>query len=193
LLLASVAIIGCGKKSESPPEIPFAAAAPRQWDIGDQILKHKLPDDIADGYLEFLRSSGFSYGVTLAHERISLRSHEKSDMLIYVHGGVARFHIADKDLTASMGDVVYVPRGAAYSAQSLSRRELELLTLYAPPLDKDDVKFLEPAVRASTDSLNTRKPLRATLGGSDSLRPPDDEERNYLNMKDYQEEEEGGK
>jgi mannose-6-phosphate isomerase-like protein (cupin superfamily) len=129
-------------QTESRPSGP-----PRHWDIGDQVNRHQLPEDISDGYLQFGRSGAMSYGLTLAHERISARSHSRSDMLIYVHGGVGRFHIDDKEFTGATGDLVFIPKGAVYSIDSMSKRQLELMTLYAPPLDTADVVYHEAAER----------------------------------------------
>lgn len=174
-LILTVVLFGCsGEKPEpqsSAPRIP--SGPPRHWDIGDQTLKHQLPEDISDGYLQFARTSSMSYGMTLAHERISARSHEKADMLIYIHSGTARFHVDDKDLTASMGDLIFVPRGSVYSAESLSKRQLQFVTMYAPPLDSADVVYHEAAERVK--SMAPRALPRNMLDTTVTLKPPDDE------------------
>jgi mannose-6-phosphate isomerase-like protein (cupin superfamily) len=43
--------------------------------------------------------------------------------------------------------MVYVPRGAVYTATSEDNRPLELLTVYSPPLDPNDVLYEERADR----------------------------------------------
>lgn len=144
--------LGCSSsdKEAKAPTSRIPSGPPRHWDIGDQTLKHRLPEDVSDGYLQFARTANMSYGIMLSHERISARSHTNADMLIYIHSGTARFHIDDKDLTSSMGDLIFIPRGSIYSAESLSNRELQLFTVYTPPLDSADVVFHEAAERVMT-------------------------------------------
>ncbi len=188
LLLSAM---GCAKKETADASVTNAPQKVQHWDVGDQIIKHTLPPDIADGYLEFAKASGFGFGVTLAHSRISKRSHERSDLLIYVHTGTGRFQVGEKELTVSTGDLLFVPRGTAYSAESLSRRQLELVTVYSPPLDKDDVKFLEPAEKVADLPKPATLPVKVTMGDTTGMKAKSDSE--FLKMQDYQEDDEGGK
>jgi len=187
-------LLGCGEK---PKEVaaPASNIAARHWDIGDALVNHPLPPEVSDGYLEFAKSASMGFGITMAHDRISQRRHSKSDMLIYVHSGVARITVGEKAFTAASGDIVYIPRGAIYYADGLSKRQIELLTLYAPPLDPNDVEYLEPAERAQIDTTRKSKMITKTMLAPDSLRDdPASLEKEFLMMKDYQDiDEEGGK
>ncbi len=178
-----LALSGCSsssKETQSTESRTFFGN-PRHWDIGDQTLRHQLPDDISDGYLQFGRTSSMSYGIMLAHDRISARSHAKADMLIYIHAGTARFHIDDKDMTNSMGDMIYIPRGSIYSVESLSNRELQLVTVYSPALDSADVIFHEAAERVKT--MIPTLPNSAKLDTVLRLKP-EDIEKKFEQMED---------
>jgi len=189
-LVATVAFMtlaGCSS-SEKEPAVTTGSRAisgpPRHWDIGDQTLKHKLPDDISDGYLQFARTSDMSYGIMLAHDRISARSHANADMLLYIHAGTARFHIDDKDVTSSMGDLIFIPRGTVYSVESLSNRQLQFVTVYTPPLDSMDVIFHEAAERVKT--MVPRLPLNSALLDTVIKLKPADAEKMFEQMSDDQ-------
>ena len=143
LTLAFVAI-GCIERHEPPPPAVVASPGPpRYWDVGSQLLKHPLPGDMSDGYLEFGKAPNCSYGATLVRDRLSARSHERSDMLLYVHRGSARFSIGEKDYSAATGDMLFVPRGAVYTATCQQGESLELITIYSPPLNQDDIEYHE--------------------------------------------------
>jgi len=196
LLIFSLIITGCETKPKPAVETG-PKPAPRHWDIGDALVNHPLPPEVSDGYLEFAKSSSMGFGVTMAHDRISQRRHMQSDLLLYVHSGVARVTVGDKAFTAASGDIVFIPRGVIYYADALSKRQLELLTLYAPPLDPNDVEYLEPAERVSMDTTRKSKIITKTMLAPDSMRGDTANlEDEFLNMKDYQEiedDEEGGK
>ena len=136
-------IAGCSEISEPAAElVKVSPGPPMHYDVGDQILKKKLPKDVADGFLAFSKAPGFSYGVIMAHEEISKRSHDRSDMLMYIHGGGARFHVGEKSFLVAAGDVVYVPRGAIYSAtQNRGQVPLQFFTVFSPPFDSDDIIY----------------------------------------------------
>ncbi len=176
IISAALFIIGCstGKKETEPSVSVVPSGPPRHWDIGDQTLKHKLPEDVSDGYLQFARTATMSYGMTLAHDRISARSHAKADMLIYIHSGTARFRVDDMDLTGSMGDLIFVPRGSVYSVESLSNRQLQLVTMYSPALDSADVIFHEAAERVKT-MVPRLTPNQSLLDTFITLKPKKDD------------------
>ena len=113
------------------------------WDIGSTILSHPLPTDMGDGYIELSRATGFSYGITVARGGLSARHHERSDLLFYLHTGSARFNIGEKTFQASIGDAIYVPRGAIYTALNTGSQPLQLVTIYSPPLDRKDIVYHE--------------------------------------------------
>ncbi|MFH0765253.1 MAG: cupin domain-containing protein [Calditrichota bacterium] len=119
------------------------------------MIKHPLPGDMDDSYLEFQKAPNMSFGVTMAHGKISARCHERHDLLIYVHNGSARFHVGEKDFWISNGDVLFIPRGAVYSAESRDSRSLELLTVYTPPFDGLDIVYREPVSTLALDSAET--------------------------------------
>jgi len=183
-------IIGCTKvRTPETASMAVSPGAPRHWDVGDRVRSNALPQDVADGYLEFARSPGSSYGVTLAHERLSARNHERSDLLFYIHSGVARFQVGEKSFTATNGDMVYIPRGAVYSAEAMSKQKLELLTIYTPPLDPADIVYHEAAERIIP--MPSGKKLRVKIDTTSI--PPDagtPEEEDFLDMQDYEEVEE---
>jgi len=188
--LALMSLLGCSEKPESPAK-GAPNPGPRHWDVGDATFSHPLPPEISDGYLEFSKSSAMSFGVTMAHERISERRHQNSDLLLYIHSGVARVRIGEKEFTVSTGDAIFIPKGAAYSADAVSRRELELFTIYAPPLEADDVEYLEAAERAPVDTLNKRRLITKTSLAPDSLRTDSlSLEQEFMLMQDYRELEE---
>lgn len=141
-------LIGCRGKEKSQESVaPVNAGTPQHWDVGDRIRRNPLPKDMSDGFLQFGTSPHSSYGVTLAHQRISSRNHTASDLIFYVHSGTARFQVGNRSFTAAPGDLIYIPRGYVYSAESLSKQPLELLTIYTPPLSPEDVVYHEPAER----------------------------------------------
>jgi len=143
-LVLLVFIAGCSeKKEEIPQPVRISPGPPMHYDVGDESLKNKLPEDMADGYLQFNKAPGLSYGLMMAHEKISPRYHERSDMLVYIHTGIARFYVADTSYYISMGDAVYIPRGAVYSVVNRHILPLEFFTVYSPPLDPNDVVYQE--------------------------------------------------
>lgn len=189
MLLAAV-VAGCARQDVPASASVALSGPPRHWDVGDQALRHKLPPDVSDGYLQFAKSPHMSYGLTLAHERISARSHQRSDMLIYLHDGVGRFHVGDKDFTAATGDILFVPRRTIYSVESVTKRQLQLLTIYAPTLDPDDVTYHEAAERVvppPTEGKMRPLVIDTVLSGKDDK----DNEEQFLKMDDYKEIKEG--
>ncbi len=124
MLAFMLPFVGCVKRAPEPRTSAVKPGVPRHWDVGDEKLKNPLPEDMADGYLEFARAPGFSYGLTMAHDSISARSHERHDLLIYVHWGSAVFHAGDEKFYAATGDMVYIPRGTVYSAVSYTHLTL---------------------------------------------------------------------
>ena len=145
LLSAAILIAGCATKEPAQKPVSISPGPPRHWDVGDQTLKYELPKDVADGYLEFAKAPGFSYGVTLAHERISARRHDRHDMLIYIHSGIGRFHVGEKSFFGSTGDLLFIPRGTVYAIYGQGTQQLELMTVYHPPFDGDDIIYEERA------------------------------------------------
>ncbi len=145
LTLIILFFTGCTVKNEPVEKhVKISPGDPQHYDVGDQVLRKKLPDDVADGFLAFNKAPGFSYGILMAHENISQRSHDRSDMLMYIHSGRARFHVGDKSYFIGTGDVVYVPRGAIYSAANTQENmQLQFFTVYSPEFDPDDVIYHE--------------------------------------------------
>ncbi|MFN3820787.1 MAG: cupin domain-containing protein [bacterium] len=178
--------LSCGRKTppgrETPPVNP---GLPQHWDVGDWIRRKPLPADVADGYLQLGTSPHSGYGVILAHQRLSARHHVFSDLIIYVHTGIARFHIGDRSFTVSPGDLVYIPRGYVYSAESLSKQPLELVSIYTPPLNPDDIVYHEAAERVIPTPSG--KKLRVIL--SDTAQPPptppQDEDKEFMEMEEH--------
>ncbi len=135
---------GCKEKPDNqPPPVRISPGSPKHFDVGSKALRNKLPEDMADGYMGFAEAPGFSYGLIMAHDKISPRSHERSDLLVYVHSGFARFHVGEKDYHISMGDAVYIPRGAFYSVESSQDYPLQFFSIYSPPLDPNDIVYAE--------------------------------------------------
>ncbi len=150
IIITAVLLIGCAKKKDTEPKIgTINPGVARHWDVGDEKLKHPLPPEMGDGFLEFAKAPGFNFGLTLASEKITPRSHEKHDMIIYIHWGSGRFHIGDKDFFASAGDVMYVPRGTVYSATRTGTIPLELITVFQPVFNGDDVIYEDKEVSES--------------------------------------------
>ncbi|HHE46755.1 MAG TPA: cupin domain-containing protein [Bacteroidetes bacterium] len=142
LLLLSLTI-GCGQSAKKPPPRPprISPGPAQHWDIGDFLIKYPLPDDVDDFYVQFTEAPGYSFGVVRAHKRLSSRYHESHDLLIYVQNGNVRFHVAERDFIAAIGDVIYVPRGAVYSAESLNDRPFDFFAVYHPVYDGDDIVY----------------------------------------------------
>lgn len=139
-------IIGAGftacTAEKKAPVSSVSPGEPKFWDVGSQLHKHPLPKDVDDAYLEFKCAPTMSFGTILAHQKISPRHHESHDLVIYVHNGAARMHIGDKDYFVSIGDMVYIPRGAVYSAESVREGDqLQLLVVYSPSFDGNDVVY----------------------------------------------------
>jgi len=143
--LTAALVIGCAGKEEAIQSVRISPGPPKHWDVGDWTLKRPLSEDMDDGFLEFSRSPDFSFGLWLAHNRLSARSHARSDMLVYLHSGIARFNVGEMGFTVSTGDALYIPRGAIYTAVSMSDRPLQLFTIYSPPFDLDDIEYHERA------------------------------------------------
>jgi len=147
LITISVLLLsGCCKQEEKPvsPPILFSPGSPMRYDIGDNLIKFPMPDDVNDIYLQFLKAPGLSFGVMRIRDKLTRRSHDEHDMVFYVHNGSARFHVADEDWIASTGDVVYVPRGAVYSAETItSGKTFDLFVVYQPIFDGVDLTYHE--------------------------------------------------
>ena len=141
IIITTFLLIGCAKKEVEQKIGTINPGVARHWDVGDEKLKHPLPPEMGDGFLEFFKAPGFNFGLTLAQEKISPRSHERHDMIMYLHWGSGRFHVGDKDFHASAGDVIYVPRGTVYSAARTGTLPLELLTVFQPSFSGDDVVY----------------------------------------------------
>ncbi len=140
LLVISILIIfiGCTKEEEIKP-VQVLSGGPVHWDAGDKLLKHPLRPDKNDDYIQLGRGTDLGYGIMMAKNTISPRSHNNHDLLLYVHSGSARLHVADKDFTASTGDVIYIPRGSVYTATSLNNRNMQFLAVYSPAFDGVDI------------------------------------------------------
>ena len=146
VLIILLCMSGCSEKEIKPEPVQtlnVSPGAPAHYDIGDVTLRNKLPDDVLDGFLGLSKAPGFSYGVLMAHDKITARSHERSDMLVYIHSGITRFHVGEKSFWAAAGDVVYIPRGAVYSVTAKEQYPLEFLVVYSPPFNADDVEYHE--------------------------------------------------
>ena len=142
ILAALLIFAGCsGDDPETAEVVRISPGPPQHFDVGDQRLKNSLPKDVDDGYLEFAKTPGMSYGLLLAHDKISPRSHERHDMLIYIHNGFARFHVGEKSYWVNIGDSVYIPRGAVYSVESKGSVPLEFFVVYTPTFDQDDIVY----------------------------------------------------
>ena len=139
-------LIGCKKVEEKPKPVPVVVSqGPAQfWDVGDNLIKYPLPDDADDYFLQFFKAPAYSFGVASARKKITARSHDNHDLVLYVHRGTARFHVGDRDWIANTGDVIYVPRGAVYSAESSSDRSFNYFAVYHPPFDGEDITSQEP-------------------------------------------------
>lgn len=146
LILFLIALIGCGKVEDKPvasrPSI--SPGPPQHWDLGDNLIKYPLPSDVEDIYVQLKQAPGFSFGMIRARKRLSARWHEDHEMLIYGYRGSARFHVADKDFYSSTGDIIYVPRGAVYSAESVRDQPFDFLVVYQPVFDGNDIFYQKP-------------------------------------------------
>lgn len=137
-------VFGCSEEKvvEKPSPTPRVnSGQPRKFDVGDETLENRLPEDVSDGFLRFGEAPGFSYGVLMAHNTVTPRYHERSDMLVYVHSGITRFHVGSESFWAANGDIVYIPRGAVYSVTTREKFPLEFVTVYSPPFDPNDVVY----------------------------------------------------
>ena len=145
LTLSLLLLSGCSKQEEKHVStVPFSPGPPRRWDIGDNLIKFQVPDDADDIYLQFLKAPDLSFGIMRVRDILSKRSHDEHDLVFYVHRGSARFHVADKDWIISTGDVVYIPRGAVYSAQNIyPGKTLDLFAVYQPIFDGVDLTYHE--------------------------------------------------
>lgn len=143
LILFLISLTGCEKPELKTPASPprISPGMPQRWDVGDYLIEHPLPDDADDFYLQFSKAPGYSFGMVRAHKVISARSHEEHDLLIYVFNGNARFHVGEKDYLTSTGDIIYVPRGAVYSAESINDQRLDFITVFHPIFDGDDIFY----------------------------------------------------
>lgn len=165
LLLPLMALmVGCQSKKIPEPQagLRISPGPPRHFDVGDQSLKHPLPADVADGYLQFGETPESSYGLLMAHKSISRRSHERSDLVIYIYDGFGWFHVGEKSFYCAVGDLVYVPRGAVYSAENQSEVQFEFLMFFSPPLNPDDVVY-----PAASDSVGANSAL--SPGAADTI------------------------
>ena len=143
--MIAVLLMGCGHKEDIPPpaSVAFSPGPAAQWDMGSYLLRHPLPEDIDDGFMELHTAPEATYGIILARNRITLRSHEYHDLILYGHRGTARFHVGEKDFTVSMGDILYIPRGAVYSAEGSGPQLLQFFAVYSPRFDGTDIVYHE--------------------------------------------------
>ena len=148
VISSALLLTSCIERREPPPPpVATSPGAPRHWDVGSTIYKTPLPEGVDDGYIELAQAPGFSYGVTIARQGLSARNHERSDLIFYVHRGSADFSVGDQSFSGRLGDLIYVPRGAIYSAHSTSKEPLHLLTVYSPPLNRHDIVYHERSDR----------------------------------------------
>jgi quercetin dioxygenase-like cupin family protein len=66
-------------------------------------------------------------GETIGHET------HPTDQLLIVAGGEARFRVAEQEGSLKMGDSLFVPGGVAHNVQAAGEKELQLISVYAPP------------------------------------------------------------
>ncbi len=152
LLPLLLAAGGCSKKAEQPATLRISPGLPRHFDVGDESLKRPLPEDVADGYLQFGEAPECSYGLMTARRSVSKRSHERSDLVLYVYSGYGWFHVGEKDFYGSVGDIIYIPRGAAYSADNKSQNDFQFVMVFSPPLNPDDVVYYNDKDNLGADS-----------------------------------------
>ena len=146
LLFLSALFLGCAKPEEKPaPVVQIINAGPPQyWDMKNFLAEYSLPRDVDDFYAQFRETPGCSFGVVRAHKRLSERSHQEHDLLLYVHTGEAGITVEDNNYTIKTGDVVYVPRGLKYSAESSNGKPLDFFAVYYPSFKGEDIIYHEP-------------------------------------------------
>ena len=110
----------------------------------DFLKDYPLPDDIEDFYVQFRQAPGYSFGVWRAHRRFSQRSHNEHDLLLYIHSGNVDITVADQTYKAGNGDVMYIPRTAKYSIESLDGYPIDMFAVYHPRFSGEDIIYYEP-------------------------------------------------
>lgn len=151
LLIGLLVITGCCKQEpvqRADEEIPIVIGETERWDLGSHLMKNKLPDDMFDAYLQLGNTTYSSYGVVMAHDAISARSHDDHDMVLYGHRGTADFTVDEQTVNLSVGDVLFIPQGAIYSAKSTGSQPLQFFAVFTPAFDGMDVTYYK-----SVDSL----------------------------------------
>ena len=146
LLSILVMLPGCSRQDKKPTPVVQVVnpGPPQHWTMEDFLGEYSLLGDADDFYAQFRETPGCSFGMVRARERLSARSHREHDLVLYVHSGNARFNVGGRDYTAVTGDVVYIPRGLKYSAESSDGNPLDFFTVYYPPFKGEDIIYHEP-------------------------------------------------
>ncbi len=137
-------LIGCCKQEpiQNPEEeLKIIIGETEQWDLGSYLLKNPLPEDMLDAYLQMGSTTYSSYGVILAHNALSARSHDEHDLLLYGHSGTADFIVDEDTHTLTIGDMLFIPQGAIYSAKKTGAQPLQILAVFTPAFDGKDVIY----------------------------------------------------
>ena len=132
------------KSARTPSSADISPGPPQHWDMEDFLSRYPLPEDTDDFYAQFREAPGYSFGMIRAHKCVSTRSHIEHDLLIYIHSGNVMVKVAGRDYEAVEGDVVYIPRTAQYSIDSIDGCHLDIFAVYHPRFTGEDIIYHEP-------------------------------------------------
>lgn len=106
---------------------------------GDQTVGWTESEKAARVAIRNLRASPeASFHLLRVRERLPLRVHHKSDLVLMIVSGQAEVRFADQRTKVSSGDVVEIPQGTAYGLERRGEAEVVAYLVYTPALAADD-------------------------------------------------------
>lgn len=138
-LLSLLPLAACMTPPVRPAGTIFSPAETAQAEWTDQ-------EKAASSVVRNLRSSAeASFHVLRVQGELPMRKHAKSDLVLVVVAGQVELHLGDKTLPSAPGDVVEVPRDAAYGVLNKGKQAAVLYLVFTPGFDPADVKTVVEA------------------------------------------------
>ena len=125
--LAACASAGSGPGPDDRPQVVTVASGTSEKPFVSELL---------------FASSELSAHRALVSSSMPLHVHERHAETVLVIAGEGRMTVGEQEIPIGPGVLVHVPRGVAHAVEA--RSPLTALSIFTPPFDGEDRRFLEP-------------------------------------------------